>query len=70
MRRTQRKAKDWADSLHLNDLNEESEKIDVYLSEDYEDVLSGSSVRDNLVIDCCNKHHMTMDFTGMRLFQH
>ncbi len=30
----------------------------------------GGSVRDNLVIDCCNKHHMTMAFTGMRLFHH
>ena len=30
----------------------------------------GGSVRDDLVIDCCNKHHMTMAFTGMRLFHH
>ncbi len=30
----------------------------------------GGSVRDDLVIDCCNKYGMTMAFTGMRLFHH
>lgn len=30
----------------------------------------GGSIRDGLVIDCCNKHKMVMAFTGMRLFHH
>lgn len=30
----------------------------------------GGSVRDDVVIDCCNKHHMVMAFTGIRLFHH
>ena len=30
----------------------------------------GGSVRDDLVIDCANKHGMIMCFTGMRLFHH
>ena len=30
----------------------------------------GGSVRDDLVIDCCNKYNMVMAFTGMRLFHH
>ncbi len=30
----------------------------------------GGSVRDDLVIECCNKHGMIMAFTGMRLFHH
>ncbi len=30
----------------------------------------GGSVRDDLVIGCCNKYGMTMAFTGMRLFHH
>ena len=30
----------------------------------------GGSIRDDLVIDCCNKYNMTMAFTGMRLFHH
>lgn len=30
----------------------------------------GGSIRDDLVIDCCNKHNMVMAFTGMRLFHH
>ena len=30
----------------------------------------GGSVRDDLVIDCCNQFSMTMAFTGMRLFHH
>ncbi|WP_230398971.1 phosphoribosylaminoimidazolecarboxamide formyltransferase [Novisyntrophococcus fermenticellae] len=30
----------------------------------------GGSVRDDAVIDCCNKHHMVMAFTGIRLFHH
>lgn len=30
----------------------------------------GGSVRDDLVIDCANKHGMVMAFTGMRLFHH
>jgi phosphoribosylaminoimidazolecarboxamide formyltransferase/IMP cyclohydrolase len=31
---------------------------------------SGGSVRDDLVINCCNKYGMTMSFTGIRLFHH
>lgn len=30
----------------------------------------GGSVRDNAVIDCCNKYDMVMAFTGIRLFHH
>ena len=30
----------------------------------------GGSVRDDLVIDCCNKYGIAMAFTGMRLFHH
>ncbi|MBO5286154.1 MAG: phosphoribosylaminoimidazolecarboxamide formyltransferase [Clostridia bacterium] len=30
----------------------------------------GGSIRDDAVIDCCNKHDMVMAFTGMRLFHH
>ena len=30
----------------------------------------GGSVRDDLVIDTCNKYNMAMCFTGMRLFHH
>lgn len=30
----------------------------------------GGSIRDDSVIDCCNKYGMTMSFTGMRLFHH
>ena len=30
----------------------------------------GGSIRDDLVIDCCNKNGVTMAFTGMRLFHH
>ena len=30
----------------------------------------GGSIRDDAVIECCNKHHMAMAFTGMRLFHH
>ena len=30
----------------------------------------GGSIRDDLVIDCCNAHGMVMAFTGMRLFHH
>ncbi len=30
----------------------------------------GGSIRDDNVIACCNKHGMTMCFTGMRLFHH
>ena len=30
----------------------------------------GGSVRDDLVIECCNRHGMVMAFTGMRLFHH
>ncbi len=30
----------------------------------------GGSVRDDLVIDCCNKYNMAMSFTGIRLFHH
>ena len=30
----------------------------------------GGSVRDEAVIDCCNKYNMAMSFTGIRLFHH
>jgi len=30
----------------------------------------GGSVRDDLVIECCNKFNMVMAFTGIRLFHH
>lgn len=30
----------------------------------------GGSIRDNVVIDCCNKYGIAMAFTGMRLFHH
>ena len=30
----------------------------------------GGSIRDDLAIDCCNRHGMLMAFTGMRLFHH
>ena len=30
----------------------------------------GGSIRDDAVIDCCNKYDMVMAFTGMRLFHH
>lgn len=30
----------------------------------------GGSIRDDAVIECCNKHNMVMAFTGMRLFHH
>ena len=30
----------------------------------------GGSIRDDVVIDCCNKYSMAMAFTGMRLFHH
>ena len=30
----------------------------------------GGSIRDDNVIDTCNKYNMTMSFTGIRLFHH
>ena len=30
----------------------------------------GGSIRDDLVIECCNKYGMVMAFTKMRLFHH
>ena len=30
----------------------------------------GGSIRDDAVIECCNKYGMVMAFTGMRLFHH
>ena len=30
----------------------------------------GGSIRDDVVIECCNKYKMVMSFTGMRLFHH
>ena len=30
----------------------------------------GGSIRDDLVIECCNKYNISMAFTGMRLFHH
>ncbi len=30
----------------------------------------GGSIRDDAVIDCCNKYGIVMSFTGMRLFHH
>ena len=33
-------------------------------------VQPGGSVRDDLVISCCDKYNMAMVFTGIRLFHH
>ena len=33
-------------------------------------VQPGGSIRDDLVIECCDKYGMVMAFTGMRLFHH
>jgi len=33
-------------------------------------VQPGGSVRDDLVVECCNKYDMVMVFTGIRLFHH
>ena len=33
-------------------------------------VQPGGSIRDDLVIECCDRHDMVMAFTGMRLFHH
>ncbi len=55
--------------------------IDLYIGEDYMDVLAdgsgvcyvaepGGSVRDDNVIETCNKYNMVMSFTGIRLFHH
>lgn len=33
-------------------------------------VQPGGSIRDDIVIDCCNKHGIAMAFTGIRLFHH
>ena len=33
-------------------------------------VQPGGSIRDDTVIDCCNKHGLVMAFTGIRLFHH
>ena len=30
----------------------------------------GGSIRDDAVIECCDKYGMTLSFTGMRLFHH
>ena len=30
----------------------------------------GGSIRDDLVIEACDKHKMVMAMTGMRLFHH
>ena len=30
----------------------------------------GGSIRDDAVIECCDKYKMVMAFTGMRLFHH
>lgn len=30
----------------------------------------GGSIRDDLVIECCDKYGIAMAFTGMRLFHH
>ena len=30
----------------------------------------GGSIRDDAVIECCDKHGMVMCFTGIRLFHH
>ncbi len=30
----------------------------------------GGSIRDDVVVECCNKYGMSMAFTGMRLFHH
>ena len=60
--------------------------IDVYISDDYDDVLAdgvwqqfftekpevqaGGSVRDDHVIETCDKYGIVMAFTGIRLFHH
>ena len=36
----------------------------------YENPLPGGSVRDDAVIECCDKYGMVMAFTGIRLFHH
>ena len=33
-------------------------------------VQPGGSIRDDIVINCCNKHGLVMAFTGIRLFHH
>lgn len=33
-------------------------------------VQPGGSIRDDIVVDCCNKHNIAMAFTGIRLFHH
>lgn len=33
-------------------------------------VQPGGSIRDDIVIDCCNKYGIAMAFTGIRLFHH
>ena len=33
-------------------------------------IAEGGSVRDDAVIECCNKYNMAMAFTGIRLFHH
>lgn len=33
-------------------------------------VQPGGSIRDDIVVDCCNKHGIAMAFTGIRLFHH
>lgn len=33
-------------------------------------VQPGGSIRDDVVIDCCNKHNIVMAFTNIRLFHH
>ena len=33
-------------------------------------VQPGGSIRDDIVIDCCDKHGLVMAFTGIRLFHH
>ena len=33
-------------------------------------VQPGGSIRDDLVIEACNEHGITMCFTGLRLFHH
>ena len=48
----------------LDDNIERARRSGVYIAQ------PGGSIRDDVVIDCCNKHGIAMAFTGMRLFHH